>query len=475
MEDSKAEPHNGFEGGQAGSKGANDDTAIGLTRLAAGRTDVAHRARLHALRDFHTGPAVVRDLAGPVVRVPVGPRPVAPTFVVVTSPRGAHDVLAGSSNDTMDKLTPLHRETRLTGDNVFNLPYEPWKPQRRTLQPLFTKQHVATFAGHMATAADAQATGWEQGARVDLDKEMRGLTLRVLGRSLFGVDLDEHASDFGPSIRQVLNYITSRGIRPVRAPRWLPTPARRRFRGALADIRAVIEEAIAGGEADPDRACELVRLLLAVRDPDTGQPLTRDEVVSNLEVFLIAGHDTTSTTLTYALWALGHDPGVQNRVADEVGVLGERALTVDDVPALPFTVQVIHEGSGCAHQRLRSPGWRHATRWWTGSGSSGAPISSWGSTRSTATRPCGTPRRPSTRTDSAPSGRGVGTAGSSCRSAGARSCIGDHFAMLEATLGLASVVRRRRVMSFDPGFPLALPFTMTAGGPATSRPRVETR
>ena len=57
--------------------------------------------------------------------------------------------------------------------------------------------------------------------------------------------------------------------------------------------------------------------------------------------------------------------------------------------------------------------------------------------------------------------------------AGARSCIGDHFAMLEATLGLASVVRRRRVISLDPGFPLALPFTMTAGRPIPAR--VETR
>ena len=84
----------------------------------------------------------------------------------------------------MDKLTPVHRETRLIGDDA-NLPYTPWKPQRRTLQPLFTKQHVATFAGHMATAADEQASGWVEGARLDLDREMRGLTLRVLGRSLF--------------------------------------------------------------------------------------------------------------------------------------------------------------------------------------------------------------------------------------------------------------------------------------------------
>ena len=427
-------------------------------------------ARIRALREFHTGPAFVRDLAGPVVRVPVGPRLVVSPFVLVTSPQGAHDVLAGSSNDTMDKLTQVHVETRLIGDNVFNLPYEPWKPRRRTLQPLFTKQHVATFAGHMAAAADERAATWVDGARIDIDKEMRGLTLRVLGRSMFGVDLDEHASDLGPSIQQVLVYATSRGLRPVRAPKSLPTPARRRFRRALAGIHAVIEEAIAGYQADPARDCELVRLLLAARDPDTGRPLTHDEVVSDLAVFLIAGHDTTSTTLTYALWALGHHPDLQDRVAEEVGELGDRPLTVSDVRSLPFTVQVIHEAlrlcpPAAAIARLATrdtlvDGFRveRGTNVLVGVYALHRDPALWDAPETFDPDRFSTERsRGRDRWQFLPFG------------AGARSCIGDHYAMLEATLGLASLVRRRRVTSLDPDFPLALPFTMTAGGPILAR------
>ena len=431
-------------------------------------------ARLRALREFHTGPAVVRELAGPVVRVPVGPRSIVPPYVLVTSPQGAHDVLAGSSNDTMDKLTQVHRETRLIGDNVFNLPYEPWKPQRRTLQPLFTKQHVATFAGHMAAAADERASTWVEGARIDLDREMRGVTLRVLGRSMFGVDLDEHASDLGPSIQQVLSYATSRGLRPVRAPTSLPTPARRRFRRALAEIHGVIEEAIAGYQADPARDCELVRLLLAARDPDTGRSLTHDEVVSDLAVFLIAGHDTTSTTLTYALWALGHHPDLQDRVAEEVGGLGDRPLTVSDVPALPFTVQVIHEAL-----RLCPPApalARLATRDTVVDGfrierGSNVLVGVYALHRDPALWDA--PETFDPDRFSAERSRGRDRWQFLPFGAGARSCIGDHFAMLEATLGLASLVRRRRVTSLDADFPLALPFTMTAGGPILAR--AETR
>ena len=431
-------------------------------------------ARLRTLREFHTGPAVVRDLAGPVVRVHVGPQLVVPPYVLVTSPQGAHDVLAGSSNDTMDKLTQVHLETRLIGDNVFNLPYEPWKPQRRTLQPLFTKQHVATFAGHMAAAADERASTWVEGARIDLDEDMRGLTLRVLGRSMFGVDLDEHASDLGPSIQQVLNYATSRGLRPVRAPKSLPTPARRRFRRALAEIHAVIEEAIAGYQANPARDCELVRLLLAARDPDTGRPLTHDEVVSDLAVFLIAGHDTTSTTLTYALWSLGHHPQLQDRVAEEVGELGDRPLTVRDVPALPFTVQVIHEAL-----RLCPPAAalaRLATRDTVVDGflierGTNVLVGVYALHRDPALWDA--PETFDPDRFSAERSRGRDRWQFLPFGAGARSCIGDHYAMLEATLGLASLVRRRRITSLDAGFPLALPFTMTADGPIPAR--VETR
>ena len=322
----------------------------------------------------------------------------------------------------------------------------------------------------MAAAADERASGWVEGARLDLDREMRGLTLRVLGRSLFGVDLDEHASDLGPSIQQVLNYITARGLRPVRAPRSLPTPARRRFRAALADIHAVIDEAIAGCEADPDRDCELVRLLLAARDPDTGRPLTRDEVVSDLAVFLIAGHDTTSTTLTYALWALGHHPELQDRVAHEVGELGDRALTVDDIPALPFTVQVIHEAlrlcpPAAALARLATrdtvvDGFRieRGTNLIVGIYALHRDPALWDAPETFDPDRFSVERsRGRDRWQFLPFG------------AGARSCIGDHFAMLEATLGLASLVRRRRVTSLDPAFPLALPFTMTAGGPIPAR------
>ena len=94
---------------------------------------------------------------------------------------------------------------------------------------------------------------------------------------------------------------------------------------------------------DPDRDAPLVRALLAASDPQTGQPLADTEICNELVLFMLAGHDTTSTTLSYALWALGHHRDLQDRVAAEVGELGDRTLTPEDLPRLGYTIQVLHE------------------------------------------------------------------------------------------------------------------------------------
>ena len=83
--------------------------------------------------------------------------------------------------------------------------------------------------------------------------------------------------------------------------------------------------------------------MIAATDPTTGRSLTDEEIRNELIVFMLAGHDTTATTLTYALWALGHHPDLQDKVRREAAAVGDRELTPDDVPRLQYTGQVLHE------------------------------------------------------------------------------------------------------------------------------------
>ena len=254
-----------------------------------------------------------------------------------------------------------------------------------------------------------------------------------------------------------------------------PSGCRRRRGGgsrrAIAFGNALTDDAVTACLADPEHDAPLIRQLLATVDPDTGEPLSRDVVSRELSQFVLAGHDTTSTTLTYALWQLGRHPELQDRVVGEVGALGHRPLRVEDVPRLGFTVQVLHEALRLCPPARLSAGVPAPTSSSTDSGSRQVSlliVGIYAMHRDPALWPDAAsfdpdrfaPGRPKPdRWQYLPFGGGP------------RSCIGDHFAMLEATLGLATIVRAVEITSLDAEFPLAVPFTMVAGGPIRARVR----
>jgi cytochrome P450 len=250
----------------------------------------------------------------------------------------------------------------------------------------------------------------------------------------------------------------------------MPTPARRRARTASDTLHRLANEILQACRADPTRDAPLVQALIAASDPATGRALSDDEIRDELIVFMLAGHDTTATTLTYALWALGRHRDMQDKVRTEVVGIGDRELTPEDVPALGYTVQVLHEAlrlcpPGAATSRMamrdievdgcrveagtmlvvgiyalhRDPAlWDHPLVFDPGRFS---PQNSGGRDR----------------WQYLPFG------------AGPRSCVGDHFAMLEATLALATIIRRTEIQSIGADFPIVVPFTTVAAAPIRAR------
>ena len=124
---------------------------------------MSFRERLAAVKEFSTGTERLRDAGGPVTAFTLGPRWLMPPMVLVTSPAAIRDVLS-AKDASLDKTTPVFSEMRrIIGSNLADLPFEPWKPRRRTLQPVFTKQRVSEFGGHMAQAAQAVHERWGEG------------------------------------------------------------------------------------------------------------------------------------------------------------------------------------------------------------------------------------------------------------------------------------------------------------------------
>jgi cytochrome P450 len=425
--------------------------------------------QMKAIRAYHSGPEALRDAGGAVTRLRLAPKWLMPPAVVTTSPQGARDVL-GRTGAQIDK-TPLHDEVRrVIGPNLFDLMYEPWLPRRRALQPVFTKRHVHAFAGHMAQAAELVANSWQDRTEIDLDTECRRLTLRALGRSVLGLDLDEHSEALAEPLRITTEYAMDRALRPIRAPRWLPTPARQRARSASATLHRLANDILQACRTDSGRDAPLVHALIAATDPATGRPLSDDDIRDELIIFLLAGHDTTATTLTYALWALGQHPDTQEKVRAEVAKIGDRSLTPQDVPRLGYTVQVLHETlrlcppaaalARMAMEDIEVDGYRveAGTMVLVGIYAIHRDPALW------ADPLVFDPDR-----FSPDNSKGRDRWQYLPFGAGPRSCIGDHFAMLEATLALATLVRRTEIHSTEPDFPLIVPFTTVAAAPIPAR------
>lgn len=426
--------------------------------------------RMKATRAYHTGCEALRDAGGPVTRYSLGPKWMLPPIAVTTSPKGARDALSRSFPFVDREQPAFDEQQRLSGGSLFNFKHEAWLPRRRALQPVFTKQHVTQFAGHMAEAADKLSQVWGDGAELDLDQECRRLTLRVLARSVLGLDIDARADPLGGPLRTMQKYVRDRGIRPVRAPWWLPTPARRRAHAANDTFQRLADDILRACRADPTRDAALVRALIAATDPDTGQPLSNEDIRHELVVFLGAGYDTTATTLTYALWALGSHPELQDRVTAEVAAVGDRPLTSSDVTQLGYTVQVLHEAlrlcppapavSRMVMKDFDVDGYRveAGTMLMVGIYAMHRDPGLWD-------RPLVfDPDR-----FSAENSRGRDRWQFLPFGGGPRSCIGDHFAMLEATLGLATIIRNTEIQSLDDNFPVAVPLTMVAAAPIRAR------
>jgi cytochrome P450 len=284
---------------------------------------------------------------GDVVRLIAGPPGRRVSLFLVSHPDGVQRVL--TAGDTYTKGTPFYREiAAYFGDGVLTSGGQRWRRQRRTLAPLFTHRRTDRHVAAMAAEAERLVHRWSLAVGppnvVDLHAELTDYTLRVVGRILFGANVDDAIPVIRDAFPRLGEHVRRRARNPLRLPRNWPTRAQRRAAAAQRSLYQVVESIIeqrhgvAGDEAD------LISLLLAARDPHTGAPLSGAEIRDQVLTFLLAGHETTSTALSFTLHLLGHHPDLQRRVQRELDrVLGRRVPAVDDLAKLTYTTMVIKE------------------------------------------------------------------------------------------------------------------------------------
>lgn len=261
---------------------------------------------------------------------------------LVFRPEYIERILVNDNNRFKKPEIVKKRIQSIVDDGLLANEGEAWKRRRELLQPWFTPRQVASYSAEITDSARELVERWEPGSAYHLDEEMRAVTLRILVRALFGVDirLDEYG------IQTAVKDVTGKfhlGRIPIFVPEWVPTPTNRRFKRGLETLDAVIQELIDSRlNADDDRNDLLTRFLNARERNEGGlsDKAIRDEMIT----LLLAGHETTALSITYTLHLLARNPEAMATLRDELdSVLGGSVPTIDDVPDLTYTENVIKE------------------------------------------------------------------------------------------------------------------------------------
>jgi cytochrome P450 len=273
-----------------------------------------------------------------------------PTYLLQNPEHIEHVLVTRNRHYIKDKLLRELLGGRLLGKGLLTNDGDAWLRQRRLMQPAFHRQRLAAYGQVMAEHARRQLASWRDGEVRDVYADMMGLTLGIVIKSLFDLEVEGEAETVGPALARVMEHFAS--VQCLVFPEWLPTPENLGYRAAVERMDAFVSELVqrrreAGGESG-----DLLSLLLHVQDEDGGRMSDRqirDEVLT----LALAGHETTSITLAFCWYLLARHPEAEATLHRELdSVLGGRAPTVEDLPALTFTECVVKESL-----RLFPPAW----------------------------------------------------------------------------------------------------------------------
>lgn len=358
----------------------------------------------------------------------------------------------------ISKSTPGFAALRLllgnglvTSDGAF------WLRQRRIAQPAFHRAKIYALGARMVELTERTADEWRRAAEsnstIDVADSMMHLTLRIVSDTMLALDIDKDAAEVGRSITFLLHELNERIVRPFLPPLSWPTPRNQRFNAARDHLQAIIAKAIRDKRANPDsKGGDFLRMLIDARDEETGEAMDDKQLLDEVGTIFAAGHETTANLLAWAWAWLARFPAARRALQRELDeVLGDRAATADDYPKLPYTRMVLSETL-----RLCPPAWFISRRVEQsidlGEGlvlpeKSLVFVSPYVTHRHPRYWPDPEGFDPERFTEARSEGRP--TFAYFPFGGGPRKCIGDTFALVEATLILATLARR-----FEPSLPV---------------------
>ncbi len=244
--------------------------------------------------------------------------------------------------DLIGRVKPLIGEGLFTSEGDF------WRRQRRLAQPAFHRQRIDGFTTIITNAATQMLDEWEEparrGAPIDLMEHMSRVTLRIVGQALFGIDLIGEAAPVGRAMLAALQFISDEVFHLFSIPLQVPTPRNQRFKRARAELDRVVLGIIEQRRRPGPDIDDLLGMMMQASDAETGERMSDRQLRDEVMTFILAGHETTAVTLAWACLLLSQNPDVATQLRQEVQAGYTGAVpTLEDLARLPLTRRVIDE------------------------------------------------------------------------------------------------------------------------------------
>ena len=289
------------------------------------------------------------DAYGDVVGFDLGPQP----LYMLTNPRDIERVLVGESSSFPKLDLGDDAVDQLLGDGLLTSEGAAWQDKRQRANPAFHSGRINTLADTMVDNTEAMLDDWHDGDRIDVHVEVARLTVRIIVSAMFGTDIDAERVEAIQAHLEPLGRRFEPDPFARLVPDWAPTRKNREFHAAVEALEAIIDDIVAerrgtergvgdgksGGDAD--EPMDLLSILL--RAQRHGEA-TDDDIRDEMMTMLLAGHDTTALTLTYAWYLLAEHPAVERQLHAELDdVLGGDRPTAADSRRLSDTTNVLNE------------------------------------------------------------------------------------------------------------------------------------
>ena len=275
---------------------------------------------------------------------------------LVTDPELIQRTLA-ADHRVFVKGQSMEEARRVLGDGLLTSEGEFHHSQRRLMQPALHRARVEALGDTMAELAERRTAQWRAGDVREMNEELSRLTIEIVARTLFSLDLSRDSGEIVRALKEAV-LMVGRLTLPF-AGLWehSPLPSARRFRAAIARLERATGEILERRRALGDEVDDAMSFLLAAQRPD-GTGLTDQQVRDEAITLLLAGHETTANVLTWTLYLLAQHPDVEARLRAELDeVVGDRPPVGADAARLEYAGQVLNETL-----RLYPPVWAMGRR-----------------------------------------------------------------------------------------------------------------